>query len=316
MEFGKVSNPHQINFDLKPEPTENQEVLSRHKRGEKLCRIFIGGTGWGMKEWTGLIYPAGTKAGVYLEHYARFFNTVELNSTYYRIPNPETMQKWLSQVEVGFRFCPKVPQFISHSSNLNSDEGWVRVEDFCETMDMLGEKLGICFMQLPPRFGPKQLDVLERFMSKWQATHYGSLQRSMALAVEVRHPGWFQERRITQSLFHSMEKHSVASVITDVAGRRDAAHMRLSSDRVLIRFVCCGQKKLDEMRLSQWAERLGVWAEMGMLEIYFFVHTPENIDAPAMAAFFSEQLRYLPQSLCYYPKIALRVPEGNQLTLF
>jgi uncharacterized protein YecE (DUF72 family) len=94
--------------------------------------------------------------------YGKQFNTIELNSTHYHIPGPDTIDRWRQAVPADFRFCPKFPQLISHEAQLRSTQSLTAT--FCEAIAGLEEKLGDSFLQLPPGFGPNQLPDLEAFV--------------------------------------------------------------------------------------------------------------------------------------------------------
>jgi hypothetical protein len=95
-------------------------------------------------------------------------------------------------------------------------------------------------------------------------------------------------------MFELFSELGVGTVITDVAGRRDVLHMRLTTPVAFIRFVTNGLHPLDFQRADAWAERLAVWAAKGLQEVYFFVHSPEEQTSPEMMAYvigrFNERL--------------------------
>ena len=75
---------------------------------------YLGCPGWGVKTWVGRLFPGGTRPTEFLERYARVFNTVEGNTTFYALPAAETVARWRDQVPDGFRFCFKFPRTITH----------------------------------------------------------------------------------------------------------------------------------------------------------------------------------------------------------
>ncbi len=256
-----------------------------------------------MKEWVGKIYPKGTKTPDYLRHYTRQFNTIELNTTHYRIPDHFTVQHWHDEAAADFRFCPKVLQGISHAGDLGT--GGDLIQRFCEAMSGLGSKLGPCFIQLPPYFGVDKLAVLEAFLKQF----------TLPLAVEVRHHSWFDNELNMARLFELLEKYGVSTVITDVAGRRDVAHMRLTTKKVLVRFVGNDLHPTDFTRLDDWAKRLTDWFSMGLEECYFFTHEPDNLLAPDLAAAFYEKTKNIAGVTSRGPKIGGE-EEAKQMSLF
>ncbi len=305
MEFGKLPNIAQVNFKLPPDPPVNAAVLSTQNSKLKTQNsLFIGATGWSVKEWVGKIYPKGAKTPEFLRHYASQFNTIELNTTHYRIPDLFTVQHWHDEAAPDFRFCPKVLQSISHAADLGT--GGDLIQRFCEAMSGLGSKLGPCFIQLPPYFGVDRLAVLEAFLKQF----------SLPLAVEVRHHSWFDTASNSEKLCGLLEKYGVSTVITDVAGRRDVAHMRLTTTSVLVRFVGNNLDPTDFTRLDDWAERLSNWFSRGLEACYFFTHEPDNLLAPDLAAAFFEKTKGISGVLSRGPSISGKDEEGQQMTLF
>ncbi|MCB0706255.1 MAG: DUF72 domain-containing protein [Saprospiraceae bacterium] len=303
MKFGKLDDISQVDFRLPEEPSRNKLLLDNLP--EQQTEIYIGCTGWSMKEWVGTVYPPGTKASEYVTHYTRQFNTIEFNSTHYRIPDIETVNRWRQQSAPGFKFCPKIPQVISHSRQLGVDDP--KLPLFCERVTGLDEKLGCCFIQLPPYFGVDRLPVLERFLGQFPA--------EMPLAIEVRHASFFESETAANSFFQLLEKYDRTAVITDVAGRRDVLHMRLSNERTMIRFVGNGLVPSDYSRIDAWVIRLSEWAKAGLKEIYFFCHEPDNILAPDLSLYLFQQLRHLPGIKLRGPKL-LDSNNGQQISLF
>lgn len=305
MEFGKLPDVSKVDFRLPPDPPGNDTVFSNRKSSiTNRKSLYIGATGWSVKEWVGKIYPKGTKTPEYLRHYTRQFNTIELNTTHYRIPDPFTVQHWHDEAANDFRFCPKVLQSISHAADLGT--GGDLIQRFCEAIGGLGSKLGPCFIQLPPYFGVERIAVLEAFLKQF----------TLPLAVEVRHANWFSSPANSNLLFDLLEKYGVSTVITDVAGRRDVAHMRLTTDKVLVRFVGNDLHPTDFTRLDDWTARLTDWFSRGLRECYFFTHEPDNLLAPDLAAAFFAKTKGLTNVLTRGPKLGGNEPEGQQMTLF
>ena len=113
MKFGKLPDISNVDFSLPVVSQKNIEVLQTNKNQPTI--IYIGCTGWSMKEWVGKVYPPKTKTKDYLKYYAQQFNTIELNTTHYRIPDLATIEKWKTESTDDFRFCPKILQAVSLS---------------------------------------------------------------------------------------------------------------------------------------------------------------------------------------------------------
>lgn len=284
MDFGKLPSVDDVDFRLPPEPEDNARVLARYAGEASPMRLYVGCTGWGMKEWVGSVYPVGAKPKDFLRHYAAQFNTIEHNTTHYRVPDADTVRKWYEESSPDFRFCPKVPQSISHSRQLGLGEG--QMMQFVEVIQGLREKLGVCFLQLPPYFGPDRMLLLEQFLAQYAP--------ALPLAVELRHPDWFGQASNGERLFELLTRCHTGAVITDVAGRRDVLHGRVTAPFTLVRFVGNDLHPSDYDRLRHWAQRLALWQSLGLQEAYFFVHEPDNLRAPQAAAWFYEQVKMLP----------------------
>lgn len=307
MKFGKLQNIDKVDFSLPPDPEENQAVLNRYDLKVGKLQFYMGCTGWSMKEWIGTVYPKNTKSKDFLRAYGRQFNSIELNTTHYRIPTEETILKWKAETPNDFKFCPKVPQTISHSRNLGI--GSEQLLLFCEKIQELKENLGCCFMQLPPYFGFDKLALLENFLQNFP--------NHIPLAIELRHESWFNEMDHQSALFEVLEKYHVSPVITDVAGRRDVLHMRLTTPTAMVRFVGNGLHPTDYSRIDSWIDRIRKWQQEGLVSIYFFPHEPDNIQAPELA-------EYILKKLSKFNDIHVRGPKledpnnraGQQMALF
>jgi uncharacterized protein YecE (DUF72 family) len=275
MDFGKLTNVDHVDFGLRPDPPGNAHALSHLPPREGPPRVYIGPTGYNTKEWVGKWYPTGAKERDFLKYFGQQFNTVEHNTTHYRIPDTATVERWLAEVPTDFRYCPKVPQTLSHARDLGANSAPMR--EFCHQMTQLLPKLGCCFLQLPPYFEPKQVPLLERFLDFWP--------REVPLAVEVRHEAFFEPTPTAEAYFDLLARRGVSAVITEVSGRRDVAHMRLTNHQVLVRFVGNSMHPSDLARIDEWTGRLAYWLERGLHEVYFFTHQPDNILAPDLAEY-------------------------------
>lgn len=302
MDFGKLPSVDNVDFSLPPEPPQNAALLSSLPRTTK-STIYLGATGYNMKAWVGKWYPVGAKDKDFLRHYGTQFNTIEHNTTHYRIPDAATVARWREETSDDFRFCPKIPQTISHARDLGLNGRELPL--FCEVIAGLEEKLGCCFLQLPPHFSVRELNLLARFLENFPS--------EIPLAVEVRHESFFQKNVAAEDFFQLLQNHNIATVITDVAGRRDVCHMRLTNRRVLVRFVGNKLHPSDFQRIESWSERLKTWLDAGLHEVFFFTHEPDNLLAPELAVFCAEVFSGK------MPGVALRGPKqvsGQQGSLF
>ena len=293
MDFGKLPNVDRVDFTLPPDPDMNHELLAALTPRRGPGRILIGPTGYNMKAWVGKWYPHGAKDKQFLEHYGAQFDTIEFNVTHYRIPDYATVARWYESVPADFRFAPKFPQTISHANDLGVSSGQIPV--FIASLMDLKEKLGCSFIQLPPRFSPRETPVFDRFLDH--------LPDNFQLAVEVRHPDFFKENAAAEVFFDLLQARNIATVITDVAGRRDVAHMRLSNQRVLIRFVGNDFHASDYTRIDDWASRLQQWFREGLHEAYFFCHEPDNLLGPELSELCYQRFKSV------LPDVQMRSPK-------
>ena len=265
--------------------------------------FYIGCPVWAYKGWVGSFYPKGTKTGDTLREYARRLTTVEGNTTFYATPDPAKLQSWTADTPESFHFCPKLPRTISHTGRLA--EHIELAHQFVERMSLLGPRLGPMFLQLPPRYPPALLDDLRRFLQAWPKAH--------ALAVEVRHPGWFEPPH-SEQLNALLTGHDMARVVIDTRPIRSLAGDKVLAGSVYERMLAARQRKPDlpvipqrtasfvflryighpemgpnESYIQEWSQHLGGWLQQGTRS-YIFCHSPvEDID-PWLCRRFHEQV--------------------------
>ncbi|GAB4404419.1 MAG: DUF72 domain-containing protein [Microscillaceae bacterium] len=305
MDFGKVPFASLARIDFSLPEDAPIGFLSQGQPRAVLPNIYTGCPVWANKTWVGTYYPSRAKEKNFLEYYARQFNTIELNTTHYRIPEISTVRKWREQVSAcpHFKFAPKLPQEISHHL-LPLGKGQEQADRFYDHIRELGPHLGSCFLQLPPDFAPDKIDKLEQFLRQ--------KPQDFALAIEVRHPAWFKAPA-KQEWINLLSRYDCATVLTDVAGRRDVLHMALSNSRAMIRFVGNDPHPSDELRIEEWSLRLEQWLEKGLREVYFFMHQPENNASPDVLGDFIQRLNKKTGLFCFPPR---RLPQVQQASLF
>ena len=145
--------------------------------------IHLGTIGWSYIFWKGKFYPQRTLAKDYLAYYSTQLNTVETDSTFYRIPTTQTVINWKKQTPKNFQFSLKFPQVITHIKMLKDCQNETNV--FLDRASLLEEKLGPLLLQFPPNFGIEHLPVLDAFLEK--------LPRHHRYVVEVRNNSWLNE---------------------------------------------------------------------------------------------------------------------------
>lgn len=273
MKFGSVENPADIDFTLPDDHHDTERVL---KGGAGLGDVFVGCAKWNRQDLK-KFYPRGTKDD--LAYYASKFNSIELNATFYNHFSVDQIEKWVDKTPDDFKFFPKVHQMVSHIRRLNNVEE--PIERYATNIRSFGSKLGMCFLQLHDNFKPANLDRLITAVELWP--------KDVPLAIELRNTEWFNDAEIANQVYTLFEKHQITNIITDTAGRRDLLHMRLTSPSVFVRYVGANHVS-DYSRLDVWMKRIKKWAELGMENLYFFVHQNLEKESPVLSAHFIKNL--------------------------
>lgn len=200
-----------------------------------MTRLYCGTSGFSYKEWKGRFYPAGLPAGEMLGYYATRLPAVEINNTFYRLPQKSLIDGWRAQVGDAFRFVIKAPRRISHIKRLAdcSDE----VGRLFDALDGLGERLGAVLVQLPPHL---RVDVerLESFLSL--------LPRHAPVAFEFRHDSWRDDR-----VLGALQTHGAAWVTVDNDNAKPAPLPRTAAWT----YLRLRAPDYDAAALRAWRER-------------------------------------------------------------
>ena len=174
------------------------------KKIKNTSEIKIGCQGWNYDDWTTkaggetIFYPRGTRAGEMLEIYAQVYDTIEVDSTFYAIPASSAVENWYRKTPSDFTFSLKLPQEITHEHRLQSTAFQV-LDEFCERVLLLKEKLGVVLVQLPPQFEANKNNAqsLRDFLVR--------LPSDIRFAVEFRSREW-----LIEWTFEELEKNKVA----------------------------------------------------------------------------------------------------------
>ncbi len=273
MHFGRVSDDRGLQLAL---PSAQARTLSYLRLGHAGRGLIHGAAPiWATRDWVGSFYPEGTRPSEYLRVYAQHYSSVEFNGSFYSLPSSSQVQSWLTQIGPDFRFCPKLHQDLSHKLGQPLDLNLLhRYFRFCED---LGSHLGLSFLQLPEWFSPAHLPSLMKFLDQWS--------RNIPLAIEFRHPDWFHQHMLLDSVINLLYRAQLATVITDTPGRRDVLHMSLTQPKLIVRFQGCFPSARDDQRIRDWMDRLVDWANAGMDEIFFFIHQARNGAIPQTVDF-------------------------------
>lgn len=129
-----------------------------------MSNVHVGTMGWSYDFWKGNFYPKNLSSSEFLAYYSKQFDTVEVDSTFYRIPRKQTVLEWKDQTSEGFLFSLKFPRIITHVKMLKNCEEETKV--FLERVEFLDEKLGPLLLQFPRSFGNEQVPALCEFLKK------------------------------------------------------------------------------------------------------------------------------------------------------
>lgn len=221
----------------------------------ELNGIRVGCSGWQYRHWRGDFYPAGLPAARWFEHYARAFDTVEINNSFYRWPPPETFRKWRAQAPAGFLYAVKASRYLTHMKKLKDP-----AQPVAKTFDHarhLGRRLGPLLYQLPPRW-PADLERLRRFLRV--------LPKRRRHAIEFRDPSW-----LIEPVFDLLQAHGVALCLHDMQG--SATGRRLVGPFVYIRYHFGTERyggRYDDRTLDAWADWLAGLARAGRPVFAYF----------------------------------------------
>ena len=281
MEFGRVelNELDKIDFSLPTEPAFNKKVLKG--KPSKSPKVYLGCAKWGRVEWVGKIYPSKTKEKSFLQHYVEHYNSIELNITHYKMYGAKAVTGWKEKAKgKDFLFCPKMYQGITHRGTLKGKEFLTR--EFLRGIQAFEEHLGPIFVQVSDTFSPNRKDDLFKFML--------SLPKEVQFFLEVRHPAWFSKEKEREELFEFLSANNIGAVITDTAGRRDCAHMRLTIPKAFIRYVGNSLHATDYTRSDVWVQRMRYWLDHGLQELYFFMHMHDEATSPELTVYLVDKL--------------------------
>lgn len=176
--------------------------------------MLVGTSGFAYLHWARAFYPDGLPQRDRLAYYARLFRTVELNVTFYRLPDRATFEAWRDQVPDDFVFALKASRYLTHIDRLRDPRR--PVEELMERAGGLGNRLGPVLLQLPPRMaaGPDAADRLERTADAFRASS-PSAAAPVRLALEPRHASWF-----TPEIRDVLVRRGIALCLADRRGPR------------------------------------------------------------------------------------------------
>jgi len=226
--------------------------------------IWVGTSGYNYPEWRGSFYPEKFPTAKMLSYYAQHFSTVEINYTFYRMPNAKTVAGWNGETPAGFTFALKSPRRITHDARLKDVDEPLRY--FLDTTRELGPKLGPLLFQLPPFF-KKDLDRLGDALFL--------LPSGIRCAFEFRHESWFAE-----DVYALLRTRNAALCIADT--EKGTTPLVATADFGYFRLRDEGYAAQD---LEKWTETVKQLGPRWQDTFIYFKHEESGI-GPALAQEF------------------------------
>jgi len=225
--------------------------------------FYAGTSGYSYKEWKGLFYPKDLPTKDMLRFYAENLNSVEINNTFYRMPNAGVLESWREQVPPDFRFILKAPRKITHIKPLKDKAA--ETDYWLKTSAVMGNKLGGTLFQLPP-YLRKDIPLLRSFLE--------ILPSDMRAAFEFRHVSWFDD-----DLYETLREKQFSICCTDgeneelrrLVGTSDWGYFRLR------------KQNYSEKELMEWIEKIN---SQKWKEVYVFFKHEDDGAIPILARHF------------------------------
>ena len=191
-------------------------------------KFYIGCSGWGYTAWKGPFYPSDIKNSKWLEFYSKVFDYVEIDSSFYNIPNIFMVKQWLKKTQEDFTFTAKFPKVITHDKRLKNVDNELQL--FFKAIEPLCDKTLALLIQLPP-----SIEIMEGLQRLRELVH--KLDNRFRYAVEVRHQSWFQDLA-----YNFFANNNICMVWSQIVGIRTPPIV--TSDFLYLRFI--GDRSLQE----------------------------------------------------------------------
>ena len=243
--------------------------------------VLIGTQGWNYAAWVGPFYPPGTRASEFLPTYSRAFRAVEVDSTFYAVPDARAVRAWTERTPPDFTFALKMPKEITHERRLRDADGLLR--KFLDRARELGPKLGPILLQMGPDFGPDELPAVEQFVT--------SLPRDLRFALEVRQSRWMGSD-VRPHLLEVLARHGIALALSDGRWIRRETMLELAeratADFLYVRWMGPDREITDYSRVQfDRSEEIRVWSDVlkraaaaedifGFFNNHFAGHSPAS----------------------------------------
>jgi uncharacterized protein YecE (DUF72 family) len=211
-------------------------------------RLYLGTSGWSYPHWKGPFYPGDLSSARMLGYYARHFHSAEINNTFYRLPQAQTLRQWRDAVPRDFVFAVKASRYITHMKKLRDPQASTHL--FLQRIGTLGRRLGPVLFQLPPHW---------RYNEARLAELLGILPGSQRHAFEFRDRSWHE-----RGCYRLLERHNAAFCIYDLDGF--VSPRQVTADFVYVRLHGPDgpyQGRYSTRALAGWAGAFSTWLSMG-----------------------------------------------------
>jgi len=253
---------------------------------------------WTYAPWQGRYLPHPLAPRERLSAYATWCNAVEGNTTFYATPTPEVVRSWAEQTAPDFRFVLKLPRPITHERRLEGVDDPLRA--FLSAIEPLGPRAHALWIQLPPSFGPADLDALAGFLRR--------LPREHRYCVEVRHREFFDdpraERQLERALGYADAEWAAfdTTVLFGTPPTSDAEReawmkkprlprrQRALTAQPVVRYIGRDDPARTTAGWQDWLGPVAEWLREGRSPTVF-IHTPDNVDALELARRFHDDVR-------------------------
>lgn len=234
-----------------------------------MTSINIGTSGWNYDHWKGTFYPEELDSSEWLDFYQERFTTIEVNNSFYKLPEKDTLRSWSDTVNKTFTFSMKASRYTTHMKKLSDPEK--STEKMFSAFSALKKKLGPILFQLPPNWNFDK-EKLEQFLSR--------LPEKYRYVFEFRDHSW-----ISEEACGLLEKYNAAFCIYDLTGYHTPDY--LTADFVYVRLHGPDKEnkyrgKYNKDQLSEWAERITQWQQGGR-DVYLYFNNDMEGFAPENA---------------------------------
>jgi len=220
------------------------------------CAVHIGTSGWNYKHWKGFFYPKDLSQRNWLAYYVKHFDTVEVNNTFYQLPELTTFDTWRETVPQGFTFALKASRFITHMKKLKDPK--TSSEKFFDRSERLEDKLGPILFQLPPRWHLNR-ERLAEFLE--------GLPPEYRYVFEFRNESWE-----ANEVYGLLSQYNIGFCIQDFRGRQSPRE--ITADFTYVRLHGPGEiayaGSYSDAALKKWARQIESWRqELKDVYVYF-----------------------------------------------